>query len=162
MALNVCASLDCDFFNFRSHLFSDKFLLTMCTYEHSEITTGMKPNPPDPYPLITTMSYLQYYLWFVECHSMASHRESLKTLLVLASSKTITFYNKDTRGEVQRATFNEERVKQIFHGSFHKVNLMYDSVREEYWVYHVVILGFSVIRFNIQTIIILSYFSSWL
>uniref|UniRef100_A0A8D0DBV3 Collagen alpha-1(XII) chain n=1 Tax=Sander lucioperca TaxID=283035 RepID=A0A8D0DBV3_SANLU len=38
------------------------------------------------------------------------------------SSKTITFYNKDTRGEIQRATFNEEQVKRVFHGSFHKVN----------------------------------------
>uniref|UniRef100_A0A4W6E664 Collagen alpha-1(XII) chain n=1 Tax=Lates calcarifer TaxID=8187 RepID=A0A4W6E664_LATCA len=38
------------------------------------------------------------------------------------SSKTITFYNKDTRGEIQKATFNEEQVKRVFHGSFHKVN----------------------------------------
>uniref|UniRef100_A0A4W6E4V4 Collagen alpha-1(XII) chain n=1 Tax=Lates calcarifer TaxID=8187 RepID=A0A4W6E4V4_LATCA len=40
----------------------------------------------------------------------------------LPSSKTITFYNKDTRGEIQKATFNEEQVKRVFHGSFHKVN----------------------------------------
>eukprot|EP00064_Thunnus_orientalis_P006626 superscaffoldBa00000696_g6644 len=39
------------------------------------------------------------------------------------SSKTITFYNKDTRGETQRATFNEEQVKRIFHGSFHKLHI---------------------------------------
>uniref|UniRef100_A0A3Q1GPI4 Collagen, type XII, alpha 1a n=1 Tax=Acanthochromis polyacanthus TaxID=80966 RepID=A0A3Q1GPI4_9TELE len=39
------------------------------------------------------------------------------------SSKTITFYNKDTRGEIQRATFNEEQVKRVFHGSFHKVHI---------------------------------------
>uniref|UniRef100_A0A7N5ZTQ2 Collagen alpha-1(XII) chain n=1 Tax=Anabas testudineus TaxID=64144 RepID=A0A7N5ZTQ2_ANATE len=39
------------------------------------------------------------------------------------SSKTITFYNKDTRGEIQRATFNEEQVKRIFHGSFHKLHI---------------------------------------
>lgn len=38
-----------------------------------------------------------------------------------ASSKTITFYNKDTRGEIQKATFNQEQVKRVFHGSFHKV-----------------------------------------
>uniref|UniRef100_A0A674MXT1 Collagen alpha-1(XII) chain n=1 Tax=Takifugu rubripes TaxID=31033 RepID=A0A674MXT1_TAKRU len=39
------------------------------------------------------------------------------------SSKTITFYNKDTRGEIQKATFNQEQVKRVFHGSFHKVRL---------------------------------------
>ncbi|KAM7403882.1 hypothetical protein PAMA_004351 [Pampus argenteus] len=39
------------------------------------------------------------------------------------SSKTITFYNKDTRGEVQRAMFNEEQVKRVFHGSFHKLHI---------------------------------------
>ncbi|XP_034431804.1 collagen alpha-1(XII) chain isoform X3 [Hippoglossus hippoglossus] len=39
------------------------------------------------------------------------------------SSKTITFYNKDTRGEIQKATFNEEKVKQVFHGSFHKLHI---------------------------------------
>ncbi|XP_076017716.1 collagen alpha-1(XII) chain isoform X2 [Genypterus blacodes] len=39
------------------------------------------------------------------------------------SSKTITFYNKDTRGEIQKATFNEESVKRVFHGSFHKLHI---------------------------------------
>uniref|UniRef100_A0A4W6E2Z3 Collagen alpha-1(XII) chain n=1 Tax=Lates calcarifer TaxID=8187 RepID=A0A4W6E2Z3_LATCA len=39
------------------------------------------------------------------------------------SSKTITFYNKDTRGEIQKATFNEEQVKRVFHGSFHKLHI---------------------------------------
>ncbi|XP_061650641.1 collagen alpha-1(XII) chain isoform X2 [Phyllopteryx taeniolatus] len=39
------------------------------------------------------------------------------------SSKTITFYNKDTRGDIQRATFNEEQVKRVFHGSFHKLHI---------------------------------------
>ncbi|XP_029316062.1 collagen alpha-1(XII) chain isoform X2 [Cottoperca gobio] len=39
------------------------------------------------------------------------------------SSKTITFYNKDTRGEIQRASFNEEQVKRVFHGSFHKLHI---------------------------------------
>ncbi|KAL4624073.1 collagen alpha-1(XII) chain-like isoform X2 [Arapaima gigas] len=40
------------------------------------------------------------------------------------SSKTLSFYNKDTRGEVQRATFDDNVVKKIFHGSFHKVKLV--------------------------------------
>ncbi|XP_074547779.1 collagen alpha-1(XII) chain [Halichoeres trimaculatus] len=39
------------------------------------------------------------------------------------SSKTITFYNKDTRGEIQKAMFNEEQVKRVFHGSFHKLHI---------------------------------------
>ncbi|XP_059208525.1 collagen alpha-1(XII) chain [Centropristis striata] len=39
------------------------------------------------------------------------------------SSKTITFYNKDTRGEIQKAMFNEEQVKRLFHGSFHKLHI---------------------------------------
>uniref|UniRef100_A0A8C8A3I2 Collagen, type XII, alpha 1a n=1 Tax=Oryzias sinensis TaxID=183150 RepID=A0A8C8A3I2_9TELE len=38
-------------------------------------------------------------------------------------SKTLTFYNKDTRGEIQRAVFNEEQVKRVFHGSFHKLHI---------------------------------------
>ncbi|XP_046901401.1 collagen alpha-1(XII) chain isoform X1 [Hypomesus transpacificus] len=44
-------------------------------------------------------------------------------LTVNPSSKTITFYNKDTRGEQQRATFNEDQVKKVFHGSFHKLHI---------------------------------------
>lgn len=48
----------------------------------------------------------------------------IQTLLLSASSKTITFYNKDTRGEIQKATFNQEQVKRVFHGSFHKVRAL--------------------------------------
>ncbi|XP_041667909.1 collagen alpha-1(XII) chain isoform X2 [Cheilinus undulatus] len=39
------------------------------------------------------------------------------------SSKTIAFYNKDTRGEIQKAVFNEEQVRRVFHGSFHKLHI---------------------------------------
>ncbi|XP_038127547.1 collagen alpha-1(XII) chain isoform X1 [Cyprinodon tularosa] len=39
------------------------------------------------------------------------------------STQTLTFYNKDTRGEIQRAVFNEAQVKRIFHGSFHKIHI---------------------------------------
>ncbi|XP_017331753.1 collagen alpha-1(XII) chain isoform X3 [Ictalurus punctatus] len=39
------------------------------------------------------------------------------------SSKVITFYNKDTRGELQKVTFDNEKVKRIFHGSFHKLHI---------------------------------------
>ncbi|XP_077586812.1 collagen alpha-1(XII) chain isoform X3 [Stigmatopora nigra] len=44
-------------------------------------------------------------------------------LTINPSNKAITFYNKDTRGEIQRATFNEEQVKRVFHGSFHKLHV---------------------------------------
>ncbi|XP_061897868.1 collagen alpha-1(XII) chain-like isoform X2 [Entelurus aequoreus] len=44
-------------------------------------------------------------------------------LTINPSSKTITFYNKNTRGEIQKASFNEEQVKRIFHGSFHKLHI---------------------------------------
>ncbi|XP_028250570.1 collagen alpha-1(XII) chain isoform X2 [Parambassis ranga] len=39
------------------------------------------------------------------------------------SSKTVTFYNKDTRGEIQKASFNEPQVQRLFHGSFHKLHI---------------------------------------
>ncbi|XP_060735731.1 collagen alpha-1(XII) chain isoform X2 [Tachysurus vachellii] len=39
------------------------------------------------------------------------------------SSRVITFYNKDTRGELQKVTFDNEKVKRIFHGSFHKLHI---------------------------------------
>lgn len=40
-----------------------------------------------------------------------------------ASSRTISFYNKDTRGEMQKVSFDNDHVKKVFHGSFHKVEL---------------------------------------
>lgn len=42
--------------------------------------------------------------------------------MLSASKQTISFYNKDTRGEIQKATFDSPQLKKIFHGSFHKVN----------------------------------------
>ncbi|XP_059211841.1 collagen alpha-1(XII) chain [Centropristis striata] len=44
-----------------------------------------------------------------------------------ASSQTVSFYNKDTRGEVQRVSFDGDQVKQIFHGSFHKLHILVSS-----------------------------------
>lgn len=38
-----------------------------------------------------------------------------------ASSKVLSFFNKDARGEVQTVTFDNDEVKKIFYGSFHKV-----------------------------------------
>ncbi|XP_060790300.1 collagen alpha-1(XII) chain isoform X3 [Neoarius graeffei] len=44
-------------------------------------------------------------------------------LTLSPSSKAIIFYNKDTRGEIQKVTFDNEQVKRIFHGSFHKLHI---------------------------------------
>uniref|UniRef100_G3PDH7 Collagen alpha-1(XII) chain n=1 Tax=Gasterosteus aculeatus aculeatus TaxID=481459 RepID=G3PDH7_GASAC len=43
------------------------------------------------------------------------------------SSQTLSFYNKDVRGEIQRVTFDNDRVKRIFHGSFHKLHILVSS-----------------------------------
>ncbi|XP_061901199.1 collagen alpha-1(XII) chain isoform X3 [Entelurus aequoreus] len=43
------------------------------------------------------------------------------------SRQTVSFYNKDERGEIQRVTFDEPQVKQIFHGSFHKLHILVSS-----------------------------------
>lgn len=40
---------------------------------------------------------------------------------IAAASKVLSFFNKDTSGEVQTVTFDNEEVKKIFYGSFHKV-----------------------------------------
>lgn len=42
-------------------------------------------------------------------------------LIFSASSQTVSFYNQDESGGIQRVTFDSELVKSIFHGSFHKV-----------------------------------------
>ncbi|XP_056623247.1 collagen alpha-1(XII) chain isoform X1 [Triplophysa dalaica] len=39
------------------------------------------------------------------------------------SSRTISFYNKDTRGEIQKVSFDNDHVKKVFHGSFHKLHI---------------------------------------
>ncbi|XP_072219017.1 collagen alpha-1(XII) chain isoform X2 [Leuresthes tenuis] len=43
------------------------------------------------------------------------------------SSQTVSFYNKDERGEIQRVTFDSSQVKRIFHGSFHKLHILVSS-----------------------------------
>ncbi|XP_065112633.1 collagen alpha-1(XII) chain isoform X1 [Paramisgurnus dabryanus] len=40
------------------------------------------------------------------------------------SAQSVSFYNKDTTGEIQRATFKNDQVKKIFHGSFHKLHIL--------------------------------------
>lgn len=42
-------------------------------------------------------------------------------LFISAASKVLSFFNKDARGEVQTVTFDNDVVKKIFYGSFHKV-----------------------------------------
>ncbi|XP_039980832.1 collagen alpha-1(XII) chain isoform X2 [Xiphias gladius] len=43
------------------------------------------------------------------------------------SSRTVSFYNKDERGDIQRVTFDNDQVKGIFHGSFHKLHILVSS-----------------------------------
>ncbi|XP_055362274.1 collagen alpha-1(XII) chain isoform X3 [Betta splendens] len=43
------------------------------------------------------------------------------------SSQTVSFYNKDERGEIQRVSFDNNQVKQLFHGSFHKLHVLVSS-----------------------------------
>lgn len=42
----------------------------------------------------------------------------------LASSKVLSFFNKDTRGEIQTVAFEGDEIKKLFYGSFHKVKLL--------------------------------------
>ncbi|XP_063079246.1 collagen alpha-1(XII) chain isoform X6 [Engraulis encrasicolus] len=43
------------------------------------------------------------------------------------ATQTVSFYNKDTRGEIQKATFDNDQVKRMFHGSFHKLHILVSS-----------------------------------
>lgn len=67
-------------------------------------------------------------------------RDLSRTPVISASSKTLTFYNKDTRGEIQKASFNEAGVKRIFHGSFHKVDTTHNSLNKEHCVRNIITL----------------------
>ncbi|XP_052386234.1 collagen alpha-1(XII) chain-like isoform X2 [Carassius gibelio] len=44
-------------------------------------------------------------------------------LTIDPSSRSISFYNKDSRGEIQRVSFDNDLVKKVFHGSFHKLHI---------------------------------------
>ncbi|XP_056111849.1 collagen alpha-1(XII) chain isoform X1 [Rhinichthys klamathensis goyatoka] len=44
-------------------------------------------------------------------------------LTVDPSSRVISFYNKDSRGEIQKVSFDNDLVKKVFHGSFHKLHI---------------------------------------
>uniref|UniRef100_A0A672LIB9 Collagen type XII alpha 1 chain n=1 Tax=Sinocyclocheilus grahami TaxID=75366 RepID=A0A672LIB9_SINGR len=44
-------------------------------------------------------------------------------LTIDPSSRSISFYNKDSRGENQKVFFDNDQVKKVFHGSFHKLHI---------------------------------------
>eukprot|EP00062_Callorhinchus_milii_P020383 gi/632975970/ref/XP_007904530.1/ PREDICTED: collagen alpha-1(XII) chain isoform X1 [Callorhinchus milii] len=52
-------------------------------------------------------------------------------VLVDGNSQTLSFFNKDERGESQTITFDSDEVKKLFYGNFHKVHLLVnqDSVK---------------------------------
>lgn len=69
--------------------------------------------------------------WELVCTTASQHSSHsrpecswcvMSSCLCSASSQTVSFYNKDETGEIQRVTFDSMQVKRIFHGSFHKVN----------------------------------------
>uniref|UniRef100_A0A8C7D0P1 Collagen type XII alpha 1 chain n=1 Tax=Oncorhynchus kisutch TaxID=8019 RepID=A0A8C7D0P1_ONCKI len=64
------------------------------------------------------------YSWFENSRNQEGIIIQPEFLDNLASSQTISYYNKDTRGEIQRVTFDNDQVKRIFHGSFHKLHIL--------------------------------------
>uniref|UniRef100_A0A8C0J562 Collagen type XII alpha 1 chain n=1 Tax=Chelonoidis abingdonii TaxID=106734 RepID=A0A8C0J562_CHEAB len=50
------------------------------------------------------------------------------------STKLLSFFNKDTRGEVQTVTFDDNDVKKIFYGSFHKVHIVVTSTSVKIYI----------------------------
>lgn len=62
-------------------------------------------------------------VWSVSVNNPENFKVDLGILsLSSAASQSLSFYNKDERGEIQRVKFDTDQVKKIFHGSFHKVN----------------------------------------
>ncbi|XP_071323618.1 collagen alpha-1(XII) chain isoform X2 [Trachinotus anak] len=43
------------------------------------------------------------------------------------SKQTVSFYNKGESGDIQRVTFDNDQVKRMFHGSFHKLHILVSS-----------------------------------
>nr|XP_023970152.1 collagen alpha-1(XII) chain isoform X1 [Chrysemys picta bellii] len=50
------------------------------------------------------------------------------------STKLLSFFNKDIRGEVQTVTFDDNAVKKIFYGSFHKVHIVVTSTSVKIYI----------------------------
>ncbi|XP_077409700.1 collagen alpha-1(XII) chain isoform X3 [Vanacampus margaritifer] len=103
-------------------LHADAFLTMPSTEVHPE---GLPP----VYTVILMLRLLPdtptdaFDVWQV---STADHKPETG-VTVDPSKQTVSFYNKDERGEIQRVTFDEPQVKQLFHGSFHKLHILVSS-----------------------------------
>ncbi|XP_027896679.1 collagen alpha-1(XII) chain isoform X5 [Xiphophorus couchianus] len=84
---------------------------------------------PDTYTIILMFRLLPdspaepFDLWQV---SSKDHKPETG-VTVDGSAQTVSFYNKDETGEIQRVTFDHSLVKKIFHGSFHKLHILVSS-----------------------------------
>ncbi|XP_056150871.1 collagen alpha-1(XII) chain isoform X2 [Lampris incognitus] len=93
-------------------------------------TTEIHPNGlPHAYTIILMFRLLPdtpkeaFDIWQV---SSKDHKPETG-VTINPSSQTVSFYNKDERGEIQRVTFDNDHVKRIFHGSFHKLHILVSS-----------------------------------
>uniref|UniRef100_A0A3B5R0T8 Collagen, type XIV, alpha 1b n=1 Tax=Xiphophorus maculatus TaxID=8083 RepID=A0A3B5R0T8_XIPMA len=84
---------------------------------------------PDTYTIILMFRLLPdspaepFDLWQV---SSKDHKPETG-VTVDGESATVSFYNKDETGEIQRVTFDHSLVRKIFHGSFHKLHILVSS-----------------------------------
>ncbi|TKS75370.1 Collagen alpha-1(XII) chain [Collichthys lucidus] len=92
----------------------------------SQPTTEIHPDGlPHAYTIIMMFRLLPdsptsaFDIWQV---STKDHKPETGVTLDPAS-QSLSFYNKDERGEIQRVKFDTDQVKKIFHGSFHKFPL---------------------------------------
>ncbi|XP_055088149.1 collagen alpha-1(XII) chain isoform X2 [Periophthalmus magnuspinnatus] len=93
----------------------------------SQPTTDVHPDGlPSTYTLILLLRLLPdspseaFDVWQV---STNDHKPETG-LTIDPSTQTVSFYNKDQTGEIQRAKFDSDAVKRLFHGSFHKLHVM--------------------------------------
>ncbi|KAM8847495.1 collagen alpha-1(XII) chain isoform 4-T4 [Synchiropus picturatus] len=90
-------------------------------------TTDVHPDGlPSSFTIIMTLRLLPdspteaFDLWQI---STRDHQPETG-LTVDPSKQSISFYNKDEGGAIQRVTFTNQHVKKIFHGSFHKLHVL--------------------------------------
>ncbi|XP_029965870.1 collagen alpha-1(XII) chain isoform X2 [Salarias fasciatus] len=93
-------------------------------------TTEIHPNGlPHAYTIILMFRLLPdtpaepFDIWQI---SSSDHKPETG-VTIDPSSQTVSFYNKDERGETQRVTFDNSQVKRMFHGSFHKLHILVSS-----------------------------------
>ncbi|TKS75342.1 Collagen alpha-1(XII) chain [Collichthys lucidus] len=96
----------------------------------SQPTTEIHPDGlPHAYTIIMMFRLLPdsptsaFDIWQV---STKDHKPETGVTLDPAS-QSLSFYNKDERGEIQRVKFDTDQVKKIFHGSFHKLHILVSS-----------------------------------